>query len=148
MLGIALLNHSEKPVFKRVPLLNALIVEAHLIAGGVDPIVTLMHFTSPAWLIKKGGWEAESTVEYFRRYAAYVAEKIGAELRYICTINEANIGMQLAAISKRFMLMAEQAKKAAASGAKKAEGTVQVGMNFEKMMENMKYAAIICENHL
>ena len=111
-------------------------------ANGVEPIVTLLHFTSPAWLIRKGGWEAESTVEYFRRYAAYVTEKLGAELNYICTINEANMGLQLAAISKRFMLMAEQAKKAAASGAKKAEGTVQVGMNFEKMMENMKFAAM------
>ena len=111
-------------------------------ANGIEPIVTLMHFTSPAWLIRKGGWEAESTIEYFRRYAAYVTEKLGAELNYICTINEANMGLQLAAISKRFRLMAEQAAKKGASDAKKAEGKVQVGMNFEKMMENMKFAAI------
>ena len=104
---------------------------------GVEPIVTLMHFTSPVWLIRKGGWEAESTVEDFRRYAAYVTEKLGKELRCICTINEANMGLQLSAIAKRFQLMARQA----ANSAKRAEGTVQVGMNFEKMMENMKYAA-------
>ena len=95
-----------------------------------------MHFTSPVWLIRKGGWEAESTVEDFRRYAAYVTEQLGNELNYICTINEANMGLQLAAIAKRFQLMAQQAAKA-----KSAEGTVQVGMNFEKMMENMKFAA-------
>ena len=106
-------------------------------ANGVEPIVTLHHFTSPAWLIRKGGWEAESTIEYFRRYAAYVTEKLGGELRYICTINEANMGLQLAAISKRYRLMAQQAAQA-----KSAEGTVQVGMNFEKMMENMKFAAM------
>ena len=105
---------------------------------GVEPIVTLLHFTSPLWLIRKGGWEAESTVEDFRRYATYVTEKLGSELNYICTINEANMGLQLAAISKRFQLMAQQA----AQKAKSAEGTVQVGMNFEKMMENMKYAAM------
>ena len=105
--------------------------------NGVEPIVTLMHFTSPAWLIRKGGWEAESTVEDFRRYAAFVTERLGGQLRYICTINEANMGLQLAAISRRFTLMAQQA----AQKAKSAEGTVQVGMNFEKMMENMKYAA-------
>ncbi|MBR5739604.1 MAG: family 1 glycosylhydrolase [Lachnospiraceae bacterium] len=109
---------------------------------GVEPIVTLHHFTSPAWLIRKGGWEVESTVGYFSRYAAFIAEKLGNELRYICTINEANMGLQLAAIAKRFRMMAEQAQKAAAAGAKKAEGTVQVGMNFAKMMENMKYAAM------
>ena len=106
-------------------------------ANGVEPIVTLMHFTSPVWLIRKGGWEAESTVEYFRRYAAYVTEKLGSELHYICTINEENMCLQLATISKRFQLMAQQAAK----NAKSAEGTVQVGMNFEKMMENMKYSA-------
>jgi beta-glucosidase len=106
--------------------------------NGIEPVVTLMHFTSPVWLIAKGGWEAESTVEYFRRYAGYVTEKLGCELNYICTINEANMGLQLAAIAKRFRLMAEQAAK----NAKSAEGSVQVGMNFEKMMENMKFAAM------
>lgn len=106
--------------------------------NGVEPIVTMMHFTSPLWLIQKGGWENESTIEYFRRYVSYVIEKLGSELNYICTINEANMGLQLATISKRFQLMAEQAAK----NAKEAEGSVQVGMNFEKMMENMKYAAM------
>ncbi|MBP3877983.1 MAG: glycoside hydrolase family 1 protein [Lachnospiraceae bacterium] len=109
-------------------------------ANGVEPIVTLMHFTSPVWLIQKGGWEAETTIGYFRRYAAYVTEQLGSELSYICTINEANMGLQLAAISKRYQLMAAQAEQIAAK-AKDAEGTVQVGMNFQKMMENMKYAA-------
>ena len=106
--------------------------------NGVEPIVTLLHFTSPVWLIRKGGWEAESTIEDFRRYAAYVTERLGGELRYICTINEANMGLQLAAIAKRFQLMAQQAAK----NAKSVEGSVQVGMNFEKMMENMKFAAM------
>ena len=56
----------------------------------------------PKWLIAKGGWEAESTVEYFKRYVSYVMEQLGSELSYVCTINEANMGLQLAAISKRF----------------------------------------------
>lgn len=91
-------------------------------AHGVEPVATLLHFTSPKWLITKGGWEAESTVEYFKRYVSYVMEQLGSELHYICTINEANMGLQLAAISKRFRLMAEQAAKAAASAGKSAEG--------------------------
>ena len=110
-------------------------------ANGVEPVVTLLHFTSPKWLIAKGGWEAESTVEDFRRYVSYVMEHLGSELHYVCTINEANMGLQLAAISKRFRLMAQQAAKAGAAAGKSAEGTVQVGMNFQKMMENMKFAA-------
>ena len=105
--------------------------------NGVEPVITLMHFTSPVWLIRKGGWEAESTVEDFRRYASFVAERLGDEVKFICTVNEANMGLQLAAIARRFQLMAEQAQKNAAS----SEGSVQVGMNFQKMMENMRFAA-------
>ena len=117
------------------------------LAHGIQPVLTLFHFTSPVWLIKKGGWEAESTVEYFRRYASYVIERLGAKLHTVCTINEANMGLQLAAISKRYQLMAErmakmQAAQPAAENAKNAEGKVQVGMNFQKMMENAKYAAM------
>ena len=108
-------------------------------AHGVEPMVTLLHFTSPVWLIRKGGWEAESTVQDFRRYVAYVIERLGAELRYVCTINEANMGLQIASIAKRYQLMAAQARQASERpDAKEAEGTVQVGMNFEKMMENRK----------
>ena len=109
-------------------------------AHGVEPVVTLHHFTSPKWLIAKGGWEAEATVDSFARYAGYVARKLGGELNYICTINEANMGLQLAAIAKRFQLMAQQAAQVAGAG-KSAEGSVQVGMNFQKMMENMQFAA-------
>ena len=105
--------------------------------NGIEPLITLMHFTSPVWLICQGGWEAESTIEYFRRYADFIVKNLGSEIKYICTINEANMGLQLATIAKRFQLMAQQAQKSA----KNAEGTVQVGMNFQKMMENMKYAA-------
>ena len=41
---------------------------------GVEPVVTLHHFSSPKWLIERGGWEAESTVDYFKRYAVKVVE--------------------------------------------------------------------------
>jgi beta-glucosidase len=117
------------------------------LAHGIEPVLTLFHFTSPVWLIKKGGWEAESTIEYFRRYASYVIERLGAKLHTVCTINEANMGLQLAAIQKRYQLMAErmakmQAARPAGESAKSAEGKVQVGMNFQKMMENAKYAAM------
>lgn len=73
------------------------------IEHGVTPVVTLHHFFSPAWLIRKGGWESESTVEYFARYADFVAEHLGSRMDYVCTINEANMGIQVAVIAKRYM---------------------------------------------
>lgn len=35
---------------------------------GLEPMVTLHHFSSPAWVITKGGWEADSIVEDFKDY--------------------------------------------------------------------------------
>ena len=107
--------------------------------NGVKPIVTLHHFTSPKWLISKGGWEAESTVEYFKRYCVYIAEKLGDELTYIVTINEANMGLQLAAIAKRYMKeMLFGKKKKNTDG---NDGKAQVGINLKQMLANQKIAA-------
>ncbi|MBR1758391.1 MAG: glycoside hydrolase family 1 protein [Lachnospiraceae bacterium] len=102
--------------------------------NGIEPIVTLHHFSSPKWLIEQGGWEAEETVAKFANYAKYITEQLGDEIHYICTINEANMGIQIAAISKR-MMMAMQKKQS-------LEGQVQVGINLENpLMERMKKAA-------
>ena len=104
---------------------------------GLEPIVTLHHFSSPKWLIKKGGWEAESTIDDFARYTRYIIGKLGNELHYICTINEANMGIQVAAIARRYM----QQMQAQAAKAQTSDGTVQVGINLEKMMAGQKAAA-------
>ena len=110
-------------------------------AHGVEPIVTLMHFTSPAWLIAKGGWEAETTPADFERYVRYVAERLGGELGYVCTINEANMGLQVARIAARYEQQAREAaakmqQAAAAGSAATDDGNLQMGINLQKMMEN------------
>jgi beta-glucosidase len=112
--------------------------------NGVEPIVTMHHFSSPKWLITAGGWEAESTVKYFARYCRYVAERLGDGMKYICTINEANMGLQIAAIAKRYkrQMMSKATQASAADKAKKAEGTIQLGMNMESLMAEQKAAAL------
>ena len=40
--------------------------------NGIEPIVTMHHFTSPAWLISMGGWENEEVVDLFANYVKYV----------------------------------------------------------------------------
>lgn len=98
---------------------------------GITPIVTMHHFTSPLWLIKKGGWEAEETVQVFADYCKYIAEQLGDLMHYVVTINEANMGLQVAAIAERYkrQMMAKMAQM---------EGQAQIGMNFNTMMENMQ----------
>lgn len=109
--------------------------------NGLEPVVTLHHFSSPKWLISKGGWEAETTPADFARYTRYIMEQLGSELRYVCTINEANMGVQVAAIARRYrQQMMAQMEKAKASGAS-VDGGVQMGLNMQKMMENQKAIA-------
>lgn len=107
-------------------------------AHGVEPMIVLFHFSSPAWLISKGGWEAESVVDDFVRYCRYVMERLGSEVTYVCTINEANIRLQIADIMKRYMLRAQQAQAAA----KDAESALQMGMNMKALLEQQQLAAI------
>jgi beta-glucosidase len=66
---------------------------------GIVPIVTMHHFSSPKWLVMEGGWEAESTADYFARYCERVVKDLGGLFGYVCTINEANMGLQIAKIS-------------------------------------------------
>ncbi len=108
--------------------------------NGIEPIVTLHHFTSPKWLISKGGWESDETPGYFARYTRYVMEQLGSELHYVCTINEANMGIQVAAIAKRYMQQMMAKMQAGKTGSDKTDGTVQMGLNLEKMMANQQAA--------
>lgn len=63
--------------------------------NGITPIVTMHHISSPKWLITEGGWENESTVEYFKNYCIYIVERLGGQMEYISTINCANAGINM-----------------------------------------------------
>ena len=108
---------------------------------GIEPFVTLHHFSSPKWLISKGGWEASTTPEDFAHYVRFIIGELGSELHYICTINEANMGIQVAAIAERYKRQMMAQMQAAQSGGNSADGSVQVGINLQKMMEGQKPAA-------
>lgn len=57
---------------------------------GVEPIVTLHHFTSPRWFAQAGGFTGPEGVELFSRYVAAVAP-ILHDVNWVVTINEPNI---------------------------------------------------------
>ncbi|MBI5116938.1 glycoside hydrolase family 1 protein [Candidatus Poribacteria bacterium] len=58
---------------------------------GIEPMVTLHHFTNPLWLSREGGWENPQVVEHFTRYAKVVATELGALIRFWNTINEPTV---------------------------------------------------------
>lgn len=55
---------------------------------GMEPIVTLHHYTNPQWLAAQGGWTNPKIVEGFARYTERVVEALGDQVRYWLTINE------------------------------------------------------------
>ncbi|MBP7216933.1 MAG: glycoside hydrolase family 1 protein [Candidatus Omnitrophica bacterium] len=63
-------------------------VIAALRKRGLEPIVTLHHFTNPLWFARIGGWEHLSSVEYYLRYVKKVVEVFAHDVRYWVTINE------------------------------------------------------------
>lgn len=87
----------------------------------VMPVVTMHHFSSPKWLISQGGWEDEKTIDAFAGYCRYVVKRLGDKLTYVCTINEANMGLQIAAVAQDMM--------------RKMGINPQIGMNFEMPKE-------------
>ncbi len=66
-------------------------VIAALRARGIEPFVTLWHWTQPIWIADIGGWENKKTVEYFRRYAEKIIDKLGSEITFWLPINEPTI---------------------------------------------------------
>ena len=58
---------------------------------GIDPMVTLHHFTNPRWLAEQGGWERKETVDLFARFVERVVEALAPHCHLWCTINEPNV---------------------------------------------------------
>lgn len=55
---------------------------------GIEPFVTLWHWTNPLWISKKGGCENKNFSEYFSKYSEYVVQKLEKEVNFWITINE------------------------------------------------------------
>jgi beta-glucosidase len=55
---------------------------------GLEPVVTLHHFTNPAWFSRSGGWLRKDSARLFARYAEQTIKNLGAEVKYWLTINE------------------------------------------------------------
>lgn len=57
-------------------------------ARGLEPVVTLYHWTVPVWFAKKGGFAKRRNIQYFVRFAETVLFELGKEFRFVTTVNE------------------------------------------------------------
>ena len=91
----------------------------------VTSIVTMFHFTSPKWLITKGGWENPGVIDYFVEYCRKVVSELGDLMEYVCTLNEANMRMQIAEILKEIGMQAG------------GDNNLQIGLNLENDVQDI-----------
>jgi beta-glucosidase len=55
---------------------------------GIEPCVTLYHFTLPRWFARQGGWVAASAPDVFGRYVRAVQRAVGEKVALWVTLNE------------------------------------------------------------
>lgn len=55
---------------------------------GLEPLVTLYHFTLPRWFANKGGWLNPESFADFQSYVTKVVDVLGDQVRWWVTINE------------------------------------------------------------
>jgi beta-glucosidase len=60
-------------------------------ARGIEPLVTLHHFTHPIWFEERGAFLAPDAIPLFTRYTAKVIEELGGLCDFWCTVNEPNV---------------------------------------------------------
>lgn len=60
----------------------------HLRRIGLEPVVTLFHYTHPRWFHERTPWTSAAAVERFRQFAAVVADALGDAVRFYIPLNE------------------------------------------------------------
>ena len=63
-------------------------VLAALRERGIEPVVTLYHYTMPRWMAAKGGWESPEMEDRYARYVDRVLAELGSLARWWITLNE------------------------------------------------------------
>ena len=61
--------------------------------AGIEPMVTLLHFTLPSWIAERGALVADDFADRFGRFAAESARRFGSKVDLWCTVNEPNVQM-------------------------------------------------------
>lgn len=81
----------EKGVFDTNELEHYKSVILALKERGLEPFVTLWHWTLPLWLRDEGGLIAKDFPDYFARYTEEVIEALGSEIHFVVTLNEPDV---------------------------------------------------------
>lgn len=63
-----------------------------IIANGMEPIITMLHYETPLYLtIKYGGWQNRKLVDFFVKYGKILLERYRGKVNYWIVINQINL---------------------------------------------------------
>ncbi|MCX6150730.1 MAG: family 1 glycosylhydrolase [Ignavibacteriales bacterium] len=60
-------------------------------ANGIEPMITLHHFTNPIWFEKQGAFLQDNSPKVFARFAEKVFKRLRKKVKLWCTINEPTV---------------------------------------------------------
>jgi beta-glucosidase len=59
-----------------------------LLVNGIEPMVTLHHFTNPLWFEEQGAFLQENSPDIFAAFVEKVVHRLGTRAKLWCTVNE------------------------------------------------------------
>jgi len=65
-------------------------VVASIRANGMEPFITLWHWTMPIWFYNKGAFEHRENIKYFARYSEQMAKAL-SDVKFWITLNEPDV---------------------------------------------------------
>jgi len=84
-----------------------------MLANGIEPMITLHHFSNPIWFEDKGAFLQDDSPAVFTRFVERVVQKLGPKVKLWCTINEPAIYAVLSYFNAEFPPALTDAVKAA-----------------------------------
>jgi beta-glucosidase len=107
---------------------------------GLEPVVTLHHFSSPRWFTDEGGWTGPTAVDRFARYVEQACA-ILHDVNWVVTINEPNI---LALMSGMTAAVAEGVDINLGAGMRMPSPSVEIG---EALVRAHRAAVAVVREH-
>lgn len=109
-------------------------------ARGIEPMVTLHHFTNPLWFSASGGWVDRRCIKRFLRYCDFVTQALAPHVRFWFTINEPTIYYSHSYLWGMWPPQAKSLFKTKAVHDNMIEGHIEVYRQIHKIYKDLKLA--------
>ncbi len=104
-----------------------------LISKGIEPMITLHHFSHPVWFQDEGGFEIEDNVSYWINFCEIIFNELSDRVKWWCTINEPAVFTTMGYVLGEFPPGARSFKKARSVSKNMMSAHAQCYRNLKKL---------------